>query len=256
MKSLCWNCRGLGQPRLAHCLVDMVRSYKPQLVSLIETKMNEERVERIRRRLGFTHGLAVDCQGRSGGLAIWWADDVDLTVKSYSMNHIDCIVDLSERIHFTVFYGNPVTHRRSESWNLLRKLSDNNSLRWLVLGDFNEILFSWEKVGRRVRKEWQMQSFRETVEDCGLMDLGYFGIPYTFSNRQTGQLETRARLDRAFANLEWKDQYSRYDVKHLVTSASDHFALLHTFKNQDIALKESCFASNPCGCAIKSSVSL
>ncbi|KAL9690833.1 hypothetical protein QQ045_011244 [Rhodiola kirilowii] len=82
-------------------------------------------------------------------------------------------------------------------------------------GDFNEILFGWEMMGRRLRKEWQMHSFREAVQEYGLVDLGYSGITYTFSNRRASQFETRARLDRVFANLRWKDLFNRYGVEHL-----------------------------------------
>ncbi|KAL9665384.1 hypothetical protein QQ045_020803 [Rhodiola kirilowii] len=53
---------------------------------------------------------------------------------------------IRRRIRFTVFYGNPVTHRRSESWNLLRKLSDNNSL---LLGEESARNGKCKALGRR-----------------------------------------------------------------------------------------------------------
>ncbi|CAM8947828.1 unnamed protein product [Rhodiola kirilowii] len=71
MKSLCWNCRGLGQPRTVRSLADLVRCYKPQVVGLIETKSENGRTEVLRRQLGFDCGFGVDSNGRSGGLAIW-----------------------------------------------------------------------------------------------------------------------------------------------------------------------------------------
>ncbi|KAK5833830.1 hypothetical protein PVK06_017693 [Gossypium arboreum] len=46
---------------------------------------------------------------------------------------------------FTGFYGALVEHERRESWELLRMLQNGNNKPWLVAGDFNEILFSFEK---------------------------------------------------------------------------------------------------------------
>lgn len=45
-----------------------------------------------------------------------------------------------------------------------------------------------------------MKKFHEAINDCGLVDMGFEGNPFTFSNRRDGTLETKARLDRAFSN--------------------------------------------------------
>ncbi|KAL9680031.1 hypothetical protein QQ045_017904 [Rhodiola kirilowii] len=245
MKTLCWNCRGLGQPRTVRSLADLVRCYKPQVVGLIETKSNNGRVEALRRRLGFDCGLGVDSNGSSGGLALWWKEEIRLTVRSYSSYHIDCDLEVGERVRLTIFYGNPVTNRRSETWNLLRRLSQDSDQPWVVMGDFNEVLFSWEVKGRRLRREWQMRSFRETIEACGLVDLGYTGLPFTFSNRRSGLMETKARLDRAFSNIKWKTLFERYEVSHLITSSSDHLPLLVNFRKRISCVRRNLFRFEP-----------
>ncbi|CAM8953727.1 unnamed protein product [Rhodiola kirilowii] len=81
----------------------------------------------------------------------------------------------------------------------------------LVLGDLNEVLFSWESVRKgRSRHGWQMKRFGESVEECGLMDLEYKGLPFTFSNRRQGDLEAKARLDRAFKWLKEGDVNAKF----------------------------------------------
>lgn len=42
---------------------------------------------------------------------------------------------------------------RKESWDLLSCLKRGNNRPWLIAGDFNEILFTYEKKGGRIREE-------------------------------------------------------------------------------------------------------
>lgn len=44
--------------------------------------------EVIRWKLGCSNALGVDSNGRSGGLGIFWKDDVDFSIVSWSGHHI------------------------------------------------------------------------------------------------------------------------------------------------------------------------
>ena len=48
-----------------------------------------------------------------------------------------------------------------------------------MAGDFNEILFSHEKLGGALRSETVMREFRKAVDECGFMDLEYVGEKFT-----------------------------------------------------------------------------
>ena len=50
---------------------------------------------------------------------------------------------------------------------------------WLVFGDFDEILWNYEKSGSCLRREALINDFRDTLEECGLDDLGYMGSWFT-----------------------------------------------------------------------------
>lgn len=63
-------------------------------------------------------------------------------------SHIDVEIQDDKGKHrwlFTGFYGAPDVRNKVETWDLLRRLGRNNSLPWLVGGDFNDILFAHEK---------------------------------------------------------------------------------------------------------------
>ena len=92
MNALCWNYRGIGNPRTVYTLRDQVRRWTPYLVFLVETKVKQNRMEKIKFSLGFSNGLIVPSRGRNGGLALLWSTLVNLEIKSYSQHHIDPIV--------------------------------------------------------------------------------------------------------------------------------------------------------------------
>ena len=75
------------------------------------------------------------------------------------------------------------------------------------MGDFNETLYSNEHFSRAARPERQMRAFREATEDVSLQDLGWSGTAYTWDNRQSGVDNVKARLDRAFANENFRQQF-------------------------------------------------
>ena len=53
MIGLLWNVQGLGNPETVNALADHVRTYKPSLVFVSETKASKRYVERLRAKLGF-----------------------------------------------------------------------------------------------------------------------------------------------------------------------------------------------------------
>ena len=49
------------------------------------------------------------------------------------------------------------------------------SLPWIVFGDFNDINHLDEKCGGAKRSADQMQAFRNALDACNLLDLGFSG---------------------------------------------------------------------------------
>ncbi|KAL9681016.1 hypothetical protein QQ045_012797 [Rhodiola kirilowii] len=123
MRALSWNCRGLGHPRSVRELTELVRVYRQKIVGLSETKMDSRRISSIQNKLGFSYGFAVDSRGAAGGIALWWSEDLNITLISYSDLHIDALVlEDDTQFYLTVFYGEPAVHRRMNSWTVLRTL--------------------------------------------------------------------------------------------------------------------------------------
>lgn len=83
---------------------------------------------------------------------------------------------------FIGIYGNPCTEKQSESWKLMERLHNLMDIPWLVGGDFNEIISDAEKNGGARRRDTQMQAFRDMIDSCALIDLGYSGDHFTWFN--------------------------------------------------------------------------
>ena len=72
-----WN------PRTVNALKKIVQVETPSLVFLMETKLPQKaknRMSNIKNSLGFTQGLVVPSEGKSGGLALLWKPDVKMDV--------------------------------------------------------------------------------------------------------------------------------------------------------------------------------
>lgn len=65
-------------------------------------------------------------------------------------------------------------------------LRRESTLPWLCIGDFNEFLRREEQMGPNERDVSQMVGFREAIDLCGLDDLGYIGVDWTFEMQVMG----------------------------------------------------------------------
>ncbi|EPS59531.1 hypothetical protein M569_15275, partial [Genlisea aurea] len=106
----------------------------------------------------------------------------------------------------------------------LAKLHQQFSLPWLVVGDFNEVLKQEEHCSSILRSLSSMMKFKEALDDCELLDLGFSGNPFTWTNNRIHPHTVRARLDRFVANGQWISApiYPNSSVKHLRYGGSDH----------------------------------
>ena len=71
-----------------------------------------------------------------------------------------------------------------------------------------------------------MLDFREVLSHCDLHDLGFFGTPWTFDNKQSGNRNVKVRLDRVVASPSWSNIYPQSYVSHITSSRSDHCPII------------------------------
>ena len=66
-----------------------------------------------------------------------------------------------------------------------------------------------------------MQAFRDILDDCGFLDLGFIGLNFTW-HKHFAHYTVWERLDRAVATADWLEIFLDTKVYHLDVTSSDH----------------------------------
>ena len=237
MSLLAWNCRGLGSDATDGELRWLVKTFRPALLFLSETKMWDTKARNFMWSLGYSGSYAVSCEGRSGGLALFWKQPYSIPVRGCNSHCIDVrvISDETEPWRATFVYGELKRELRHVFWDLLHRLNGEWKGPWLCCGDFNEVLGQDEHYSARDRSDAQIELLRSCMEDCGLVDMGYSGPKFIWMNRQDAQCNVRVRLDRAVSNLAFADRFTDCHVENIITTTSEHYTIVVKFEAPVIA---------------------
>lgn len=160
----------------------------------------------VKRSLNMDSAIRVDPVGTSGGLAIFWKGTSNVTLVKMCSWFIDVeIFDpvLNRAWRLVNVYFSPYEVERKEQWDFFVQYKSCLGDDWVIWGDMNDILCPEEKLGGLARPSWSFRGFRKFVEDCGLLDLGFSGYPYTWSNNRSGNEYIQERLDRVLATPSW-----------------------------------------------------
>lgn len=64
-------------------LGDLIKSHNPEFLFLSETISYANKTEKLHVKFGFSQCFSVDRVGRSGGLAVFWRNNVSCEITSY-----------------------------------------------------------------------------------------------------------------------------------------------------------------------------
>lgn len=240
MSFLVWNYHGLGNLRIGKELEVVVRAKDPSVVFIVEIWANEIRLKEVQWNLDFENIFFVERKNRGGGLALYWRNSIDLSIDTFSKNHIDAIINKGKEDawRFTSFFGEPVTHKSYESWNKLCQLNNKFNLPWICAGDFNEIVRSSEKLGESNKRQTQMQLFQDVIDECGFLKLNFVSSPFTWQKHFVDGHSLWERLDRGLANNDQLMKSTGTKIHHLPSDSFNHCPLWIVPNGMEVA----CFA--------------
>ncbi|KAL8161427.1 hypothetical protein V2J09_012916 [Rumex salicifolius] len=170
----------------------------PKVLFLMETKCDLRKIEEVRRKLGFVGTFTVDCIGRSSGLCLFWDEDVDLTIRSYTAHHIDALITL---------------HGSDQIWR------------------FTGVLFNLDdKIGGSPVDVGRFWTFAQRLRDVGFVNwkLLVLGSPRTMAEKG------RECIDLVFINDKWLERFLNAKADHLDQCGSDHVPVKVVLNGDDV----------------------
>ncbi|XP_074299040.1 uncharacterized protein LOC141630054 [Silene latifolia] len=181
--------------------------------------------------LGLPHFCGIDSVGHSGGLLLRWDDSVVLSSLDITPHFILCTVSLGathvctkKDMYMMFIYGEPSFEFRLPLWNAICDLISGLS-PFIIIGDFNQVELHSDKLGGSnvIRGQQEFTTWRL---DNSLLDVPFFGPPFTwFNNRSDDQLIMK-RLDRAYANNDWLHLFPAASILNLPILVSDHAPII------------------------------
>lgn len=224
-----WNVRGAGSREFLRTIKNLVFEHQPDVIILTETRLSGDRAKMIISKIGYDKFYKVDAMGFAGGLWLLWNPltiSLNIIGSSFQEIHSHAKVNNLPPFLFTALYASPIHERRKNLWNSLSSFATSLSMPWLIMGDFNDISNPNEKFGGSRANYYKMNCFNNFLLSSKLLDLGFEGPKFTWSNgRQNGHL-IRTRIDRSHANNEWSSLFPNCKVFHLPRTHSDHCPLL------------------------------
>ncbi|XP_049399720.1 uncharacterized protein LOC125863746 [Solanum stenotomum] len=166
----------------------------------------------------------------NGKIWLFWINDIACKVLETDDQQITCEINHTEAPETyikTFVYAKCKDYLRRPLWYRLLHYADNrNATPWYTVGDFNVITDTDEKLGGIPYNMRKSIEFIGVIEACGLMDLGFNGPKFTWSNQRGINFRIWKRLDRAMVNDRWLQIMPHTNITHLPSVGSDHCPLL------------------------------
>ncbi|KAL0410725.1 UNVERIFIED_CONTAM: hypothetical protein Slati_3662200 [Sesamum latifolium] len=230
MKILAWNCRGLARPAARRMLRDLLQSHKPDIIFLCEIKTSHtDKISSILLSSNLIFSNFVPAVNKAGGLCLAWTASVSVNIileNPWMINALICLNATPHPWQFTGVHCPAVSCFKPVFWQSLNEIHQSFTGPWLVMGDFNAVLSQVEKRGGKPFASASRNSLGDELDSCNLIDLGFSGYKFTWSNKRPGMTNIQSRLDRGVANAEWCLLYPKAHILHLPPFTSDHSPLL------------------------------
>ncbi|KAL7209332.1 hypothetical protein ACSBR1_030960 [Camellia fascicularis] len=148
LRLLFWNCWGASNNNFKHNLTEIIKTHKPEILVLLETKVPFSKMGNFFNRLGLTASTIVDPIGRVGGIWIVWdTSQVIMRASSVTPQAIHATIhkaDYDEWV-LTAIYASPNPVMRDHLWDNLEDVAKTMDKPWLVAGDFNDFATQGER---------------------------------------------------------------------------------------------------------------
>ena len=207
MNILIWNNRGALKPSFQTYVHELARRHDPAILVVMETKLGGNKAKEVIDRLPFDGVIHTETIGLIGGLWLLWNEDqveIQELAKTEQEIHVEvkvCASNLSWI--FSAIYASPRNVERCILWSNLSKVAELHNKPWIMVDDFNEPLVNEDKFGGRGVSVNRSLAFKNCLDLCSMVDMGFSGPRYTWTNKRDINNLILERIDRFFMNPDW-----------------------------------------------------
>ncbi|KAJ1380515.1 Endonuclease/exonuclease/phosphatase superfamily [Sesbania bispinosa] len=126
----------------------------------------------------------------------------------------------------TFIYGNPTFQQRTNLCDRIQALRICLDRPWIMIGDFNKLLYQHEKDGMHPQQQLRMNLFRQFFSNSGLMDLEVKGCRFIWYSNPHNGFVTREKLDKILVNWEWRSLFPNAMAIAIPSTSSDHTPII------------------------------
>ncbi|KAJ9536675.1 LOW QUALITY PROTEIN: hypothetical protein OSB04_un000148 [Centaurea solstitialis] len=233
----CWNIRGLNAPEKQREVKSFLRVHSVSLFAVLESHLSSLSLGSVVSNV-FGHWSWVSNQNVSLHdtriILAWDSAYMDVMVLESHAQFMHCEIRLRGDMHSwycSIVYGANNSVLRRELWSGLRKFrAILGNKPWVLMGDFNSMLFPHDALGGVSRRNADMTEFFECVEDIEVFDISYTGVQHTWCQKPKDETGLRRKLDRILANVEFTGRFDDARARFHPRGISDHSPGVLTFK--------------------------
>jgi len=150
MKILSWNVQGAKKSHFQQEVGFINRTIEPDILVLFETMVNECNVARIVPSLGYQYNDTTPPKNHAGGIWLLWnTENVEVNIIAEESRALHCLVHKKSTLKkfvLSAIFAPAQNQEKNDFWHHLKHINDVIDLPWCLIGDFNEILISSDKI--------------------------------------------------------------------------------------------------------------
>ncbi|XP_074289295.1 uncharacterized protein LOC141614451 [Silene latifolia] len=223
-----WNVQGTDSKKRISARKEVVRTYKPTVLALVETHMGGDHATKLGSILGYDGYSRVNAISFSGGIWVYWKTELVSVIPVFEHQQY-ITLEISRNGEspwfFSAVYASPDPSNRRALWDELQTFAQDNNHPWLLAGDFNEIRSLNERHGGDANMARRCKNFNNWIDNCELLELAFTGSSHTWSRGNSMETRQSARLDNSLCNADWGTLFEDAMVQHIPAFQSDHCPL-------------------------------
>ncbi|XP_074313427.1 uncharacterized protein LOC141648598 [Silene latifolia] len=137
--------------------------------------------------------------------------------------------------YLVLFYGAPSLSLRTSVLMEIEKWMDTCHHPFLIVGDFNQVEYSCDKLNSSQRPIEGAEDFSLWKLRNELVEIPFKGPRFTWCNNRKGNKRVYERLDKALGSKDWFSFFPESGIKHYLIQISDHAPIevdLNLIKNE------------------------